>query len=196
MPIYRLQCSFACDTLLPRDRMVITPHFDVASPLPDLDALCEDLATALDTWDTAAHEITVKAYDAQGTPPVYPVGDAIRNVGASPATFGPRELACCLSFYAERNIPRQRGRLYIPAAMATPTSMGEIRPNSALMQKVADLAPIFGSLGGNDVDWCVFSRLNNTMRSVSHWWVDDEWDVMRSRGLRGSTRLTGTVSEG
>jgi len=30
---------------------------------------------------------------------------------------------------------------------------------------------------------------------VSNWWVDDEWDTVRSRGLRPDIRVTGTVSE-
>jgi hypothetical protein len=50
----------------------------------------------------------------------------------------PEEVALCLSFYAEKNAPRQRGRIYIgpfnTAALAT--SSGPARPSEELMQAI------------------------------------------------------------
>ena len=34
----------------------------------------------------------------------------------------------------------------------------------------------------------------NTTYTVTNWYVDDEWDVVRSRGLRATTRTAGTTS--
>lgn len=194
MPIWRLQTSWAINSAFPRDRMVITPHFDDAGALTDPDSLCEDLADALLLWWPTTGELQVSAYDAQGTPPVFPQGEAIRNQGEFASNNQPRELACCLSFYGTRNLPRQRGRLYIPALMIGTDTI--LRPTPAQQQKVGDLAPIFEGLGGVDVDWCVYSRTENAPHSVTNWFVDNEWDIIRSRGLRGDERLTGTTSEG
>jgi len=195
MPVYRLQVGWQVDSAFPRDEMIVTPHFNSGSVIQDADALCEDLADALSAWGGLLAEINVTAYDAQGTPPVFPVGHAVRHQGEATASVDPRELALCLSFYSGQNAPRNRGRLYIPAVIAARGATGRVRPAAAAIQKVADLAPIFADLGGADVDWCVFSRRDNAPRSVSHWWVDDEWDIIRSRGLRGETRLSGTTSE-
>lgn len=195
MPVWRLQVSWGADTAFPRDRMVITPHFNDAGALTDPDGLCEDLADALATWGgSPTREILVRAYDAQGTPPVFPQGEAIRNTDSFPPGSAPREIAVCLSFYSERNLPRQRGRLYIPVNVMG-QSVSNIRPSTAAQTKVADLVPIFTGLGGPDVDWCVYSRVDDEARPVTNWFVDDEWDVQRSRGLRSSNRQTGTTSE-
>lgn len=193
MPIFRLQCAWQLDTGFPRDQIVITPHFNDVGAFTDADSLCEDLADALQTWDTTAGQITVKAYDAQGTPPVFPTGSAVRNVGVFTASDLPREIACCLSFYSGQNVPRKRGRLYIPACVISAAMAN--RPNLTTRTKVGALATIFADLGGVDVDWCVYSRTTDEAHSVSNWWVDDEWDTVRSRGLTATTRLTGTVSE-
>lgn len=198
MPIWKLESAFTMDSALPRDKMVITPHFNDAGVTSDPDQLCEDLADALSAWWTVAGEVRVRAYDAQGTPPVYPAGEAINNPGGAPASVCPREIAVCLSYYSERNIPRQRGRLYVPmpVMLAAGGHAVGVRPAAGTRTKVGDLAAIFADLGGLDVDWVVYSRVDDVARPVSNWWVDDEWDTIRSRGLRSTTRTTGTVSEG
>lgn len=194
MAIYRLQCSFGADTTFPRDRMVITPHFSTSLPGADTQQLCDDLAAGLNTWVTAGQrEIVVRAYDAQGTKPVLPVGEKILNSGVTPGSAVPRELALCLSFRGNQNVPRKRGRLYIPATFLA-SGVG-LRPAGTHQTKVASLVPIFTGLGGVDVDWCVFSRTGNQAYSVQHWWVDDEWDIQRKRGLRPTSRQSGDVSE-
>ena len=193
MPIFKLQVSMAGDSALPRDRMVITPHFNDQGVGTDPQELCEDLAAALSPWCNDLREITVKAYDAQGTPPVYPVGDAIINADTYPASGAPREIALCLSFYSERNTKRNRGRLYIPWCVLS--AGAGVRPTEANRIKVGTLATILSDLGGVDVDWCVYSRLDDAARPVTNWWVDDEWDTIRSRGLRPTTRTAGTTTE-
>jgi hypothetical protein len=195
MPVWRLQTAWQLDSAFPRDKVIITPHFNDTGVGTDPQELTQDLAAALDGWFATTCELKVTAYDAQGTPPVYPQGETILRPTATQPSGQPRELACCLSFYSERNIPRQRGRLYVPAHFLTSGAPG-VRPNTTVTAKVAALAPIFEALGGADVDWCVYSRLDDTPRSVTNWWVDNEWDVMRSRGLRGEIRVTGTTSEG
>lgn len=193
MAIYRMQCSWQWETQFPRDRFVITPHFQDTLLAQDPDALAEDLATALKTHFGTIGELRVKAYDAQKPPPSYPVGEAVRDVGQTQAGGVPRELAVCLSFYSERNEPRKRGRLYIPAQMLG-GNIG-VRPSVAQRDKVMALGPILTNLGGADIDWSVFSRRDNVARKVTHYWCDDEWDVQRSRGLRSTARSTAVTDE-
>ena len=198
MAVFRLQCAIGADTAFARVRVVINPHFNnVGGILTDSDAdqLCEDLADALVAYVSGTREIVVKAYDAQGTVPVFPVGNAVRNVGQFPASSQIREIACCLSFYSGQNVPRRRGRLFIPAFLVAPGVSLGVRPSSPTQAKVGGLATILADLGGADIDWSVYSRVDDVARAVSNWWVDDEWDTIRSRGLRPETRLTGTTSE-
>ena len=194
MPVWRLQVSIAADTAFAQDRMVITPHFDDSGVGTDPQGLCNDLRDACQGYFVGAREIEVKAYDAQGTVPVYPQGSAIVNTGLAPASGSQRETAICLSFYAGENRPRKRGRLYMPCCvMGIPTS--NVRPLAAHQTKVAAFAPILQDLGGPDVDWVVYSRADDEARAVTNWWIDDAWDTVRSRGLDPATRVTGTTSE-
>lgn len=194
MPIWRAQVIWGADSDLARDRLVITPHFDDKGLATDPVGLATDLAAALNTWGGwgSIRRTQVKMYDAQGTPPVFPQADVITNQAGYPVSGSPRELAMCLSFFAERNVARRRGRLYIPCPILTGGSP-VVRPSLTNRQKVAELAPIFAGLGGADVDWVVYSRADDTGRKVTDWWVDDEWDVIRSRGLTRTTRTAGTT---
>lgn len=203
MPIYRAQVAVANDSVLPRDKIVITPHFSVAQGITfgaaDTQQLADDLAVAIGGWTVLPNDrqVEVTIYDAQGTPPVAPVGYAIRNTGAAPVSKAPRELAICLSFYADVNRPRRRGRLFIPqtwmvSAGGAVTMTREVP--AATRTKVAELVPIFAGLGGVNVDWVVYSRVDNVARKVTNWWIDDDWDTQRSRGLRTTVRTTGTTS--
>lgn len=195
MPIERLQVSWSLDTLLPRDVLMINPVFRVEGPLFDGDALCEDLCAALDQWDNDTHQIEISAYDVEGTQPVFPNGHAIINEGAVTAATCPREVAICLSFYSGRPLPSTRGRLYIPFTVVSGSAPGAVRPSTAWMQRVLDLSQIFQDLGGPEVDWGIWSRKNSEFNPVTNTFVDDEWDTVRSRGLRPSTRLSGTTEE-
>lgn len=196
MPVWRLQVAAGGDTAFVRDKVLITPHFNDSGVGTDPQGLCDDLAVAMAAYYNAAQrQIEVTAYDAQGTPPVDPQGYAIRNTGLFPAAGTPREIAICLSYYSGRNAPRSRGRLYVPyfAIGASGTLAG--RPTATHRTKISELVPILTGLGGPDVDWCVYSRILNDPKPVTNWWVDDEWDTVRSRGLRPTTRLEGTTTE-
>ena len=53
----------------------------------------------------------------------------------------------------------------------------------------------FANLGGVNVDWQVYSPTDGVGRTVKSYWCDDEWDTMRSRGLRSTMRQT-AVTDG
>jgi hypothetical protein len=197
MPIWKLQCSFQVDSALPRDAVVITPHFNDHGALTDPANLCNDLAVALGGWMTPANgaQITVKAYDAQGSVPVYPAASVVKNVGTTASSGYAREVALCLSYYADFNRPRSRGRLYLPPGlMLTPPNSLDLRPNATWRNKAMALGPLLAGLGGIDVDWVVWSRKDHVARKVTNYYCDDEWDVVRSRGLRATTRTAATTS--
>lgn len=198
MPVWRLQTEISMDSTLPRDVLTMTPHFNDGGVGSDPQGLCDDLAAGIATWmDSRVAQITVTAYDAQGTVPVFPAGRAQVNPGSAPVSDYPREVAVCLSFYSGQNRPRFRGRLYCPFVALSPLSQNmAARPPVGVRNRVAMLAPIFEDLGGVDVDWCIYSRVDDVARPVTNWWVDDEWDTVRSRGLRPTTRTSGTTSEG
>jgi hypothetical protein len=104
----------------------------------------------------------------------------------------PREVALCLSFYAGRNIPRYRGRLFIGPFQAQ--YAGGERPQ-VVRNHNATLAAGIAALGGSNVDWQLYSPTRVAYSKVTNWWVDDEWDTIRSRGLRATSRLSGATGE-
>jgi hypothetical protein len=192
MSIYRLQVAWQMDSALPTDQMIITPHFDDHGILNDPQNLCDDLAAALNSWDAVTTQLTVKAYDAQDPPPNYPLAEKIVNEGQIANANANRDVALVLSFYAEQNRPRRRGRIYVPMVV-TGLSAAAARPTPTIQQKIADLVPIFAGLGGLDVDWVVYSRLDNAARKVTNWWVDNAWDTQRRRGQVATSRMIGTT---
>jgi hypothetical protein len=102
----------------------------------------------------------------------------------------PREVALCLSYFSERNIPRFRGRIYIG-----PWMFAAERPNDSQRQNLKTLADQLGAVGGVDVDWGLWSPTRNAFSKITAGWIDDEWDTIRSRGQKATNRLTFTTSE-
>lgn len=200
MALARFEVAVAADTLLPRDRCVNVLHFNIqqiplVSPSPNLDQLCHDLAQIYSTtWHNDSREIKVTAYDDQGTKPVYPSATYVQDEGLAPASDVPREVALCLSFYADRNIPRHRGRIYLPLCTSFSSATG-VRPSQGIMDAALDMATAFKNLGGADVDWQIRSTRDSTSRNVQQAWVDDEWDTMRSRGMRATRRTQRAIGE-
>lgn len=193
----RAQVAWRGDTAFPRDMVSINPHFQVATPFTDFQSLADDLANAMATLtkpSSTSREIAVSLYDAKDPPPNTPKATKVLNAGVAPASTAPRELAMCLSYYAGTNTPRHRGRLYLPMHIIWGGSTFDVRPTSQMRDVGGQFVTKFAQLGGVDVDWVVFSRVDNTTYTVTNWYVDDEWDVVRSRGLRATTRTAGTTS--
>lgn len=194
MPIYRLATAVNFNSALPRDAMMINPTFDDKGVTTNPNNLATDMANLIKTFCsiTTSGQVQVKVYDATQ----HPHGPAKATVVLNPGTFAnqvyPSELAVCLSFFSDYNVKRRRGRLYVPLAWLGSAAIGQ-RPSAANITKVATLPPLLASLGGADVDWVVYSKTDNAARKVSNWWVDDEWDIQRMRGLRPTTRTTGTT---
>lgn len=191
---YRLQLAVWHDSIAPRDAAVINPCFVDHGATSDPQNLVDSLASAAAGMVSTptAHQIRVRAYDLEGTKPVHPAAEKILHPNQAAEAVYPRELAVALSFYGGQNVPRRRGRLYIPYFWFG-THAPTLRPSTTHRTVVANWVPILASLGGVDVDWVVWSVTSNMWHKVSNYWVDDEWDIVRSRGLRPTARTTGTT---
>ena len=189
MATYRVAISFPYDSALPADVFTINPHFNGSDP----DALAAAIATNLEAHQVGAtHPWTIKVYDASKLPPSYPL--ATRSQTGTPPNSGvPREIALCLSYYTTYNRPRYRGRLFLPATWFTATV--DKRPSDPLLQNVLDFGTqIFNTGMPAQTNWVVWSRVENkAMGGVTNLWCDDEWDTVRSRGMKPTKRLTATI---
>lgn len=189
MAIYRVSMSFPYDSTLPKDVVTVNPHYNATDP----DALLQALKTNLiATSYVSNHPFTLKAYDAAKAPPSFPLATVTQN-GTAPSTSIPREIAICLSYYTTYNRPRFRGRLYLPAVWFTTAPAG--RPTGTIMSGVLGFAQnvLTKSLPAQ-ANWVVWSNVEKKAQGgVSDIWCDDEWDTMRSRGLKAVTRQTATI---
>jgi hypothetical protein len=132
--------------------------------------------------------ITVKVYEWTDPKPRLPRAIATYT----PTSWGtpslaPREVACCLSFYATNpSIKTQRGRIYIgPWNMS---QLAEFVPTAEL-NMVLDLGHGLFDIGGENVKHVVHSRKLGSDATVQHYWVNDLWDTMRSRETREGNRV-------
>jgi len=192
MPTYRMQVSMGADDPFPASKIINTIHLLDNGLTTDPENLCEDLATLYETafLNSTTREVKVTAYEV-GPPPQLPVASVTHNAGVCPVTNGNREIACCLSYYNERSNPRKRGRLYMPAAIS-PGGAAAARPASTLIGDILDLGDGLAALGGLDVDWVVYSPTSGQTHPVVGTWVDNAWDVVRSRGLDPTARTERT----
>lgn len=182
----RALISFDVDTALPRDKMTISPHYgQVDNPQALADALKTHLIAL--SQISATVPFTVKVYDAEKAPPSAPLATS-QQVGTPKLSLFPREIALCLSYYSTYNRPRYRGRLYIPKAILS-GSVG-LRPSTIQQNEV--LNDWAGALFRNlppAVNGIVWSRFDKKAYGITNFWVDDEWDTVRSRGMKPTSRV-------
>jgi hypothetical protein len=188
MPIYRAQIAFPRDSALPRDEMQITPHYNGT----DAQLLANSLkANLIANANIGTNPFKIKIYDAKAAPPAYPLATA-EQTGSPPGGTSPREIALCLSYYAQFNRPHLRGRLYLhPSWLGGGTI--PLRPSDSIMTAAVAWKQVLGAGLPPSTFWCVYSRKTGGDAQVTNVWVDDEWDIMRSRGLRSTKRTLGTL---
>lgn len=195
----RFQISYLPTGSPPRDASVNTFYLDTdfdGSINTDWDQLATDAANLFATHRVfpAAGAVTCKVYRMSDAPPREPVSTKTATVTqVASGGAGPREVAYCLSYYADRNTPSRRGRMYIGPWGKSEMSERPSFANDAL-HPLRKLANGISGLGGVNVQWVQHSQKTGEFHNVTNWWFDDEWDTQRSRGLRSTTRSTGTVS--
>jgi hypothetical protein len=199
--IYKVAIGVEVSTTLARDVMQVTPHFRDVNGQQAPAGLATALATNMTTYLKGTTRGSVKVYleDFNPSAPHQPLATAtFGTAGAFLGNNAPRQLALCLSYYSLQNTKRYRGRLYIPRSWiwqnltTPPTTVGE-RPTggemtSAMAFVTSVLKPGVQPAGNS---WCVASHVDKVSRVTTDYWVDDNWDIIRSRGFRGATRQTG-----
>jgi hypothetical protein len=116
----------------------------------------------------------------------------------TPPQTGPRQVACVLTFYATRNLPRSRGRIYLGPILASQDGQEFIL--STLMASALTLGHGLFDIGGENVAHVVWSSMDqpdspagisgDSPHIVSDYWVDNSWDIVRRRKVLASTRQT------
>ncbi len=193
MPRYRVQVTRENANTNPSDVVSNTFYIDKTS-IPaqggaDEQKLADDTRAI---WQTRLPAIAdypqtrVRIYDMADLKPRPVLAQSIGSVVGG-SNSGPQEVALCLSFYAGRNIPRRRGRMYMG-----PWFSGGMagRPTDAQMASLLGIASDLAALGGVDVAWVIHSPTDNAFRGVTNAWVDNAWDTQRSRGLDPTARQT------
>lgn len=200
MAIYRFQVIMPQNSLLPRDVIVNNLHFNhlVGEPIvqTDLDGFCDSLIDLYQShYGSTTAKVTVKAYELKPAPN-FPVADRTKGTGSWPASC-PREVALCLSFARNAAIPSERGRVYLsPGARIGATQTFGERPSDVQTQWAAgfygDPNNSFPDLGGVDWEFGIHSPSTGKWSAAKVGWCDNEWDTVRSRGLRATTRQSWT----
>lgn len=188
MPLVRMIVSVRDSVATPQKESVVnTIYLNVSGSVddPDYAALAQDLWT---TWSirqwAVGRYIDVRAYDMRDAEP-RPQRARVANVASGTRVDSVGQVALCLSYYADRNLPRQRGRLYLgPWGGLNP------RPSTQQMNQALGLADGLADLGGLNVDWSLWSPTTQQHTRINHAWVDDSWDIIRSRKLPGTSRVT------
>lgn len=140
----------------------------------------------------------IKVYDLADPKPRAPIMDDGLDLTASSGTANlPNELAACMSFYGTRNLPRQRGRVYLGpfATLALEQASGnaadELISGTVCSYVIAAGASLINSV---DTHWVVHSPTGNADHLVTAGWIDKAWDIQRRRGAVSQVRFTFTGS--
>lgn len=168
-----------------KDAIVNTLYFNVSGPDvdgPNYQSLVDDLYAIWSTKPWAAGRILeIRAYNMDDpATKLNPRPVRARKRGTAPGTIanGPPQIALCLSYYADRNLPRQRGRLYLG-----PWNAPQRGASTSQVDAVMTMPGALAGLGGLNVDWSLWSPTTQTHTRINHAWCDDSWDVHRSRKI-------------
>lgn len=187
MPLMRAQIGFVYDTQLPRDSLLITPHYQASDAVALGDALVTNLKA---NARVGTKPFTVAIYAAGTAPPHTPLFSGGQS-GATPNSTIPREVSLCLSYFGQYNRPSFRGRLYIPGSLLTSPLLKV--PSTTQMNEAGAFANTLGKNLPAGAYWVLYSRVKGSGQQVTDWWVDNEWDTVRSRGMRADSRVSGKV---
>jgi hypothetical protein len=202
MAIARCEVSIHAADDIPRDFAVNTVYHNIT----DIDILSDtdwtnhanevrDAFTGADSDDEDftlfnGRVVEVKAYDMADAKPRPVKAHVITTPGIAiaAADLGPRQVALCLSYYAARNLPTTRGRLFLgPINSPTPV------PGSGLMGLVLNLGHALFNIGGANVHWQQRSEKTGVTSTITNWWVDNRWDTQRRRLVKATSRVTGSA---
>jgi hypothetical protein len=198
---YKFTVAMPWGSAAPRDRVTNTfvmQHVTGGINDSALQSMTDDIAEMYQKrYHDATKEIVVKAYDNDAKPNL-PRASTTVNSGALWTADRPHEIALVLSFSgAYRGDPRGRGRIFlVPQLDTSAGNQPGARPTSGAMTWALDFFTVpnesFPDLGGIDWKFGIWSRVGQHFTQAQQAWVDDEWDTMRSRGMRETTRQSAT----
>lgn len=139
---------------------------------------------------TLTSQFKVKVYDLGQAPPRTP-HEREFQMGQMASGALPSEVALCLSYYAERNIKRRRGRIYFgPLAQGVIVdAAGEpARPTNALINALAGAGAWLEDEGFGGVNWHLLSGMDGNAYEITGGWVDNAFDTQRRRGEEATAR--------
>lgn len=183
----------------PRDYMTNTLHFNSGAPTVTgaqwqalTDAISGVFFASSGSWlfhDTYGGRTI--AYDYASPKPRPEQAVTIHTPSTWATDYGaPRQVALCLSYYCQRNLKRQRGRIYVPLKASEATAAE--RPTTTTMNKVLALGTQLKTvLLGLTPAWTheVISTVDATDFPIDHYWVNDVWDIQRRRAPKETTRV-------
>lgn len=204
--IFKAQVVFKGASNLPEDVFVNNFYFRNSDNLNPFSTLPDAIQAVLSSFYTgttpAAGTVAsylspkiqrlaeIRIYDLGQAPPREPT---LRNF-TLPAQTGdvlPAEVACVLTFHGPRNLPRQRGRVFIGplrTAVLDQTPPTDVRLSmTALPAALRDRAAMMASTTQN-VDWVVVSQVGAVATVVERGWVDNAFDTQRRRGQKPNVR--------
>lgn len=156
------------------------------------------LAGAICGRATTGH--VVKIYSATSFTPNYPIDESsFALAGTVPAIELPAEVTLAISYANDSAsiVPRarRRGRIYIGAHAEAQNAAG--RPSTTIVSALAGAYEVYCETLNADPDFqaCVWSRTNASLYPIERCWVDNEWDTMRSRGGKSTSRDTRVIAQ-
>lgn len=212
---YRAQVIFQGKSGLPEDRFITSWAFQgpevepnsvatsaIAAMLNDFYAtpVAPSTATVVtnlsDVIQRGPGAMKINVYGLAQAPPRAPFEYEFDLPVVDTGTPYPAEVAVCASFYSERNLPRNRGRVYVgplrSAVSQEETTTGRVRVSDAFMGVLRDsmqrLAADSATTGEGRPRWCVLSLADQALKPVTNGWVDDAFDIQRRRGEQATNR--------
>lgn len=131
----------------------------------------------------------VRVYDLGQEAPREPTIIQVPMDWSTSSSVMPQEVAITASYYADRNLPRSRGRIYLGPLIHGSGSMESdgLRPADSVRANIA-AACRWLSANQNGMTWCLLSRVDAQAKPITNGWVDDAFDTQRRRGLPATTR--------
>lgn len=183
---------------IPRDFCTNTLHFNTGSSSVSA-ANWQALTDALKgVWfaTTGSHQ----HYGSNGGKIVaYDVADAHPRPEKAVTTYtpgtwegarnNPPQVTICSSFYSGRNLPRLRGRIYVPLNNAYSVAF---RPTAPQMSQTIALANNLNVAAiALTPSWAlgIYSKAANSFNPATNFWCNDVWDTQRRRAPKETTRL-------
>jgi hypothetical protein len=205
-----VQAVFERASALPEDRVINTFTFlwdTTGAPIGDRMNAIRDALDDFYFLNTAGgssiraylsntlKSLTYRGYNSFDPEPreatVRPSTDFLAPPAGNPL---PSEVSVVASFYAGRNLPRQRGRVYLgplsQTASNAPSSTDiDSRPATLLITTIAQaMARLRDATGIAATPWAVHSTVDNLARVITSGWVDNAFDTQRRRGASATSR--------